>query len=34
VKSLRYRTFEDVADDVLIAILKEVELHKEKSFWK
>ncbi|EMQ94876.1 MAG: 2-dehydro-3-deoxyphosphooctonate aldolase [Xanthomarina sp.] len=34
VKSLRYRTLEEVADDVLIAILKEVELHKEKSFWK
>ncbi|PWK18225.1 DUF1801 domain-containing protein [Xanthomarina spongicola] len=34
VKSLRYKTLEEVDDDVLIAILKEVELHKDKSFWK
>ena len=34
VKSLRYKTLEEVDVDVLIAILKEVELHKDKSFWK
>ena len=34
VKSLRYKSLEEIDDDVLIAILKEVELHKDKSFWK
>ncbi|TYA58278.1 DUF1801 domain-containing protein [Formosa maritima] len=34
VKSLRYKTLEDIQDDVLVSILKEVKLHKDKSFWK
>jgi len=34
VKSLRYMTLEEMDDKILIAILKEVHLHKEKSFWK
>ncbi|MCX7550542.1 DUF1801 domain-containing protein [Xanthomarina sp. F2636L] len=33
VKSLRYKTLEDIKDDILVSILKEVELHKDKSFW-
>jgi len=34
VKSLRYKSLEKIDDDVLIAILKEVHLHRDKSFWK
>jgi hypothetical protein len=34
VKSLRYKSLEEIEDEVLVAILKEVELHKDKSFWK
>jgi hypothetical protein len=33
VKSLRYKTLEEIDDAVLSAILKEVHLHKDKSFW-
>ena len=34
VKSMRYKTLEDINDAVFIAILKEVEKHKNKSFLK
>ncbi|GGG54835.1 hypothetical protein GCM10010976_27190 [Bizionia arctica] len=34
VKSLRYKSLEEIDDQVLIAILKEVFLHKDKSFFK
>ena len=34
VKSLRYKTLEDVNDTVLIEILKEVDRLKEKGFYK
>jgi hypothetical protein len=34
VKSLRYKTLEEIDDEILGAILKEVERHKDKSFWK
>ncbi|MFD2542161.1 DUF1801 domain-containing protein [Lacinutrix gracilariae] len=34
VKSLRYKALEDVKDAVFIAILQEVYMHKEKSFYK
>lgn len=33
VKSLRYKTLEDVNDTVLISILKEVNSNKEKGFY-
>ncbi len=34
VKSLRFKSLEDIHDDVFIFILKEAYLHKEKTFWK
>lgn len=34
VKSLRYKTVEDIDDSIFIAVLKEVEKHKNKSFLK
>lgn len=34
VKSLRYKTLEDINDAILISVLKEVYKHKDKSFWK
>ncbi len=34
VKSLRYKTLEDVNDAVLIDILKEVYYYKDESFYK
>ncbi|WP_282031442.1 DUF1801 domain-containing protein [Winogradskyella eximia] len=34
VKSLRYKTIEDINDTVFISILKEVEGLKEKGFYK
>ncbi|TYB76852.1 DUF1801 domain-containing protein [Bizionia myxarmorum] len=34
VKSLRYKKLEDVNDDILTAILQEIYLHKDKSFYK
>lgn len=34
VKSLRYKTLEDIDDAIFILILKEVETHKNKSFLK
>ena len=34
VKSLRYKSLEDMDDEVLVGILKEVFLYKDKSFWK
>lgn len=34
VKSLRYKTLEDIDDAVFISILKEVEGLKEKGFYK
>jgi hypothetical protein len=34
VKSLRYKTLEDIDDVVFISILKEVEGFKEKGFYK
>ncbi|WP_178989268.1 DUF1801 domain-containing protein [Winogradskyella schleiferi] len=34
VKSLRYKTLEDIDDTVFISILKEVEGLKEKGFYK
>ncbi|WP_179333167.1 DUF1801 domain-containing protein [Winogradskyella costae] len=34
VKSLRYKTLEDIDDSVFISILKEVEGLKEKGFYK
>lgn len=33
VKSLRYKTLEEIDDAILIEILNEVYKHKEKSFW-
>jgi hypothetical protein len=33
VKSLRYKSLEEIDDGILVAILKEVHLHKDKSFW-
>ena len=34
VKSLRYKTLEDIDDSIFISILKEVEGLKEKGFYK
>ena len=34
VKSLRYKTLNEINDEVFILILKEVEKHKNKSFFK
>ncbi|WP_425077550.1 DUF1801 domain-containing protein [Psychroserpens sp. S379A] len=34
VKSMRYKSLEDINDELLILILKEVEKHKNKSFLK
>nr|WP_321236254.1 DUF1801 domain-containing protein [uncultured Psychroserpens sp.] len=34
VKSMRYKALDDINDEVFIAILKEVEKHKNKSFLK
>ncbi|GAA4242294.1 MULTISPECIES: DUF1801 domain-containing protein [Winogradskyella] len=34
VKSLRYKTLEDIDDAVFISILKEVESFKEKGFYR
>ena len=34
VKSLRYKTLEKNNGDILNLILKEVYIHKDKSFWK
>ena len=34
VKSMRYKNLEDINDDFLLQILKEVEKHKNKSFLK
>ncbi|MEH6538114.1 MAG: DUF1801 domain-containing protein [Psychroserpens sp.] len=34
VKSMRYKTLEDINDELFISILKEVEKHKNKSFLK
>lgn len=34
VKSLRYKTLEEVDDAIFIAILKEVYVNKDKSFYK
>lgn len=34
VKSLRYKSLEDIDDSVFIAIMKEVAKHKNKSFLK
>ena len=34
VKSLRYRTLEDINDEVFIAIMKELESLKDESFYK
>lgn len=34
VKSLRYKTLDEIDDNVFILILKEVEKHKNKSFLK
>ena len=34
VKSMRYKTLDDIDDEIFIAILKEVEKHKNKSFLK
>jgi hypothetical protein len=34
VKSLRYKTLEKINGYILILILKEVYIHKDKSFWK
>ncbi|WP_299337009.1 DUF1801 domain-containing protein [uncultured Psychroserpens sp.] len=34
VKSMRYKTLEDIDDELFINILKEVEKHKNKSFLK
>lgn len=34
VKSLRYRSLEEIDDELFVAILKEVNLHKDKSFYK
>jgi len=32
IKSLRYKTLEDIDNDILLKILKEVETHKNSSF--
>ena len=34
VKYLRYKTLEDIDETIFIAVLKEVEQHKNKSFLK
>ena len=34
VKSLRYKTLEDVNDTVLIAVLNQVNSNKEEGFYK
>lgn len=34
VKSLRYKSLEEINDDIFIAILKEVEKYKEEGFYK
>lgn len=34
VKSLRYKTLEDIDDEIFILILKEVYQHNDKGFWK
>lgn len=34
VKSMRYKTLDDIDDEIFIAILKDVEKHKNKSFLK
>ncbi|MGJ8592726.1 MAG: DUF1801 domain-containing protein [Aquaticitalea sp.] len=34
IKSLRYKTLEEIEDDVFVMILKEVETYKNKSFFK
>jgi hypothetical protein len=34
VKSLRYKSLEEIDDEIFVAILKEVYLHRDKSFWK
>ncbi|WP_458629141.1 DUF1801 domain-containing protein [Winogradskyella sp. PC D3.3] len=34
VKSLRYKTLDDIDDTIFISILKEVEAKKEKGFYK
>lgn len=34
VKSLRYKTVDAINDEILVAVLKEVEQHKNKSFLK
>lgn len=34
VKSLRYYSMEDINDELLVSILKEVKKHKGKSFYK
>jgi hypothetical protein len=34
VKSMRYKTLEDINDELFINILKELEKHKNKSFLK
>ncbi|WP_452231503.1 DUF1801 domain-containing protein [Lacinutrix sp. MEBiC02595] len=34
VKSLRYRTLEEIEDTVFIGILQEVYINKDKSFYK
>ena len=34
VKSLRYKTVDDINDAIFISILKEVEAQKEKGFYK
>ncbi|MDG5492663.1 DUF1801 domain-containing protein [Psychroserpens sp. SPM9] len=34
VRSMRYKTLDAIDDDLFIAILKEVEKHKNKSFLK
>lgn len=34
VKSLRYKTLEDVNDEILISVLKQVNAYKEQSFYK
>lgn len=34
VKSLRYRSLEDIDDEIFMSVLKEVEKYKDKSFFK
>ena len=34
VKSLRYKTLEEIDDEIFVAILQEVYKHKDKSFYK